>query len=86
MRWGVLLRWVPTCTTRLYFRAAATMASPSSTSTLIGFCYVHMRACFHGFDGLQGMPVVRAANQHYVELVLGQHLAVDHDAGVLRPP
>lgn len=30
-------RCVPTCTTFLYFRAAATMASPSITSTLIGF-------------------------------------------------
>ena len=35
---GVLLRCVPTCTTLLYFRAAATIASPSMTSTLIGFC------------------------------------------------
>ena len=34
---GVLLRWVPTCTTRPCFRAAATIASPSITSQLIGF-------------------------------------------------
>ena len=35
---GVLLRCVPTCTTRPCFRAAATIASPSSTSRLMGFC------------------------------------------------
>ncbi len=38
IRCGVLRRWVPTCTTRLCSRAAASMASPSFTSTLIGFC------------------------------------------------
>src|SRR5918992_1574630 len=37
-RWGVLRRCMPTCTTRLYFRAAASIAWPSTTSTLIGFC------------------------------------------------
>ena len=36
-RCGVLRRWVPTCTTRLCLRAAASMAWPSTTSTLIGF-------------------------------------------------
>ena len=39
IRCGVLRRWVPTCTTRLYLRAAASIASPSFTSTLIGFCW-----------------------------------------------
>jgi hypothetical protein len=36
-RCGVLRRCMPTCTTRLCFRAAASMVSPSTTSTLIGF-------------------------------------------------
>ena len=37
-RCGVLRRCMPTCTTRLYLRAAASIAWPSTTSTLIGFC------------------------------------------------
>ena len=36
-RCGVLRRCVPTCTTRLYLRAAASIAWPSAMSTLIGF-------------------------------------------------
>jgi hypothetical protein len=38
IRCGVLRRCMPTCTTRPCLRAAATIASPSRTSTLIGFC------------------------------------------------
>jgi hypothetical protein len=38
IRCGVLRRCVPTWTTRLCLRAAATIAWPSTTSVLIGFC------------------------------------------------
>ena len=37
IRCGVLRRCVPTCTTRLCLRAAASIAWPSATSMLIGF-------------------------------------------------
>ena len=37
IRCGVLRRCVPICTTRLCLRAAASIAWPSATSTLIGF-------------------------------------------------
>ena len=37
IRCGVLRRCIPTWTTRLYFRAAASIAWPSTTSTLTGF-------------------------------------------------
>jgi hypothetical protein len=35
---GVLRRCVPTCTTRLCLRAAASIAWHSTTSTPMGFC------------------------------------------------
>ena len=35
--WGMLRRWVPSWTTRSYFRAASTIRRPSTTLWLAGF-------------------------------------------------
>ena len=76
IRCGVLRRCVPTWTTRLCLRAAASMAWPSITSTLIGFCDVDVGPGLHGGDHRQGVPVVGRGDQDDVEVLLLEHLAV----------
>ena len=76
IRCGVLRRWVPTCTTRLCLRAAASIAWPSTTSTLIGFCTVDVGPGLDGGDHRQGVPVVGRGDQDDVEVLLLEHLAV----------
>ena len=70
MRCGVLRRCVPTCTTRLYLRAAASMAWPSTMSTLMGFCTYMSHAGLGGFDHRQRVPVVRRGDLDHVEVLL----------------
>ena len=72
----MLRRWVPTCTTRWCLRAAASMAWPSTTSTLIGFCDVDVGPGLDGGDHRQGVPVVGRGDQDDVEVLLLEHLAV----------
>ena len=75
-RCGVLRRCVPTCTTRLCLRAAASIAWPSATSTLIGFWHIDIGAGLDGRDHRQRVPVVRRGDQHDVEVLFLEHLAI----------
>ena len=68
-------RCVPTCTTRLCLRAAATIASPSSTSRLIGFCN-RRRPPPRRPRSSAGVPMVGRADEHDVEILLLEHLAI----------
>ena len=72
----MLRRCVPTCTTRLYLRAAASIAWPSATSTLMGFWQYTSDARFHGLDHGERVPVIRRRDQDNVQILLAQHLAV----------
>ena len=76
MRCGVLRRCVPTCTTRLYFRAAANIAWPSTISTLMGFCTYTSTPRLHRLDHRQRVPVIGRRDLHHVQIFLPEHLAV----------
>jgi hypothetical protein len=65
---------MPTCTTRLYLRAAASIACPSTTSTLIGFC-THTSSPPAGLDHRQRMPVIGRPDQTMSRSRGLQHLA-----------
>ena len=74
MMLGWLRRWVPICTTRLYFRAASTIRRPSTTlwQRLLA---VDVLARLAAHDGRQGVPVVGRGDDHAVDRRVVEHLA-----------
>ena len=75
-RCGVLRRCVPTCTTRLCLRAAASIACPSTHIDADRLLAVDVGPGFAGGDHRQGVPVVGRADEDDVEVLLLEHLAV----------
>ena len=59
----------PTCTTRLYLRAAATHGLAFHYIDADRFLHIYMGTRFERFDALQGMPVIWAADLHDIQLL-----------------
>ena len=66
---------VPACTTRLYLRAASTIARPSSTVDGNRLLHVDVLARFAGFDRQIRMPVIRRRHANGVNRFVFQNLA-----------
>ena len=62
--------------TRLCLRAASTIVPALGTHSDSGFSHVDVLAGLAGVDGLQGVPVVRRADDDGVDVLAVEQLAV----------